>query len=194
MPASSLYAVKQSFRSLLPNTHPLRLFYHKVLAVSAAIYYRFPANEMTVIGVTGTNGKTTTSNILHQIFSEAGKKTGMLTTVNFKIGDREETNLTKQTTMSPWLLQKKLRQMVEENCEVVVLETTSHAMIQSRMWGITVDTAVFTNLTQDHLDYHGTMEEYKEAKGQLFDELNAYSYFSAGRGFLNCYMQTPRCS
>lgn len=142
------------------------------MAMAAALRYGFPANKMTVIAVTGTKGKTTTCNMLHQIFTEAGKKTGLLTTVNFKVGEDEETNLTKQSTISPFLLQRKLREMADVRCEVVVLETTSHAMLQSRLWGINVDTAVFTNLAQDHLDYHGTMEQYRNAKGKLFQLLN----------------------
>jgi UDP-N-acetylmuramoyl-L-alanyl-D-glutamate--2,6-diaminopimelate ligase len=142
------------------------------MAMAAAIRYRFPANKMLIIAVTGTKGKTTTCNMIHHIFTEAGKKTGLLTTVNFKVGEEEETNLTKQTTISPFLLQRKLREMADVRCEVVVLETTSHAMIQSRLWGISVDTVLFTNLTQDHLDYHGTMEEYRNAKGRLFKLLN----------------------
>lgn len=141
-------------------------------AVAAALIYRFPANEMVVISVTGTNGKTTTANILHQVFTEAGHKVGLFTTINFKIGEEEETNLTGRSTISPFLFQKKLRQMVEANCDTVIIEVTSHGIVQSRLWGVNVDTAVFTNLTQDHLDYHGTMKEYKEAKGRLFASLN----------------------
>lgn len=127
---------------------------------------------MTIIAVTGTNGKTTTCNLIHQIFTEAGKRTGMITTVNFKIVNEERANEFKQTTLSPFLMQRLLRDMVKARCEVAIIEVTSHAMIQSRMWGINVDTAVFTNLSHDHLDYHGTMEEYKAAKGRLFNELN----------------------
>jgi UDP-N-acetylmuramoyl-L-alanyl-D-glutamate--2,6-diaminopimelate ligase len=160
-------------RKILPNDHPLRLLYHKLKAVAAANIYRFPANGMTVIGVTGTNGKTTTCNIIHKVLTEAGKKAGLVTTVNFKIGEKEEVNLTGRSNISPFLLQRKLRAMAEAGCEYVVLEVTSHGLVQSRLWGVNVDTAVFTNLTQDHLDYHGTMEKYKEAKGLLFEGLNA---------------------
>ncbi|MEK7146491.1 MAG: UDP-N-acetylmuramoyl-L-alanyl-D-glutamate--2,6-diaminopimelate ligase, partial [Patescibacteria group bacterium] len=164
--------MKDFVKSFLSDRHPLRILYHRVMAVLAAIFFRFPANEMTVIAVTGTNGKTTTCNLIHQIFTEAGKRTGMITTVNFKIVKEERANEFKQTTLSPFLMQRLLRDMVKARCEVAVIEVTSHAMIQSRMWGINVDTAVFTNLSHDHLDYHGTMEEYKAAKGRLFNELN----------------------
>ncbi|QQR55234.1 UDP-N-acetylmuramoyl-L-alanyl-D-glutamate--2,6-diaminopimelate ligase [Candidatus Peregrinibacteria bacterium] len=164
--------MKDFFRKLVPPQHPLRLLYHKWKAVCAALFYRFPARNMVVIAVTGTKGKTTTCNMIHKIFSTAGKRTGLLTTVNFKVGDQEEVNLTKQSTMSPFDLNRKIREMADARCEVLVLEVTSHALIQNRIWGINVDTAVFTNLTQDHLDYHQTMEEYMKAKGRLFAKLN----------------------
>lgn len=167
--------MKDYLRNLLPNQHPLRLFYHRILAVSAAFIFGFPASKMRIVAVTGTNGKTTTCNILHKIFSEAGKKTGLITTVNFKIGEVEKTNLSKQTTLGPFAMQKLLRNMVKAGCELAIVEVTSHAIIQSRIWGINVDTAVFTNLTHDHLDYHGTMDEYMEAKGRLFGNLNISS-------------------
>lgn len=164
--------MKDYLRRLLPHQHPLRLLYHKWMAILAALLYGFPANKMTVIGVTGTNGKTTTSNIIHRIFMEAGQKAGLITTVNFKVGETEEVNETKMSSLSPFLMQKKLRQMQKAGCKVVVLEATSHALVQSRLWGVNVDTALFTNLTRDHLDYHGTMEEYRNAKGLLFAGLN----------------------
>lgn len=164
--------MKDYLNKLLPQSHPLRLMYHKTMAMLAAIFYGFPANDMTVIGVTGTKGKTTTCNIIHKIFSQAGFKTAMLTTVNFKIGDDEEANLTKQSTMSPFQLNKTLKRMKRAGCEVLVIEVTSHAMMQSRVWGINFDTAVFTNIADEHLDYHGTFEEYKRAKGMLFNQLN----------------------
>ena len=164
--------MKDYLNKLLPQSHPLRLTYHKMMAMAAALFYGFPSSDMVVIGVTGTKGKTTTSNIIHKIFSEAGFKTGLLTTVNYKIGDEEHANLTKQSTMSPFQLNKILKEMKRAGCEVLVLEVTSHAMMQSRVWGINFDTAVFTNIAQEHLDYHGTFDEYKRAKGMLFNQLN----------------------
>ncbi len=167
------HAVLDRLRKIVPDQHPIRLFYLKVKAVLAALIYRFPANELTVIAVTGTNGKTTTANILHQIFTEAGHKVGMLSSLNWKIGSTEAANPTGRSTVSPFLFQRKLRQMVNEDCDVAVIEVTSHGLVQSRLWGVNVDTAVLTNFGQDHLDYHGTLEEYKKAKGLLFDSLNA---------------------
>jgi UDP-N-acetylmuramoyl-L-alanyl-D-glutamate--2,6-diaminopimelate ligase len=142
------------------------------MAVLAALYYRFPANKMMVVAITGSKGKTTTCNMLHKIFTEAGLKTGMLTTVNFKIGEFEEANLQKQSTLSPFLLQRKIREMASARCKVLVLEVTSHSIIQSRIWGINIDTAVFTNLENEHLDYHGTFDDYMQTKGRLFSVLN----------------------
>ncbi len=95
-----------------------------------------------------------------------------MTTVNFKIGDEEDTNLTNQSTLSPFPLQRMFKKMVDAGCEIVVLEVTSHAIMQSRVWGINIDTAVYTNLSHEHLDYHGDMENYKKTKGTIFKNLN----------------------
>ena len=143
------------------------------MAVLAALRYGFPANQMIVIGVTGTKGKTTTCNMIHRIFTEAGKKEGRPPTVNFKLGGMEEGNHTKPNTPKHYFLQRKIREMANARCEVLVLEVTSHALLQSRLWGINVDTAVLTNIAQDHLDYHGSMEEYRDAKALLFHQLNS---------------------
>ncbi len=159
-------------RKQIPETHPLRLFYHKVVAISAAIYYRFPAKHLKVIAVTGTKGKTTTCSLIAQILEAAGHKVGVTSTVYFQIGERRWANLTKQTTLGRFELQKLLRQMVDDGCEYAVVEDASHAMIQSRLWGVNVDVAVFTNLAPDHTEYHGSYDSYKEAKGMLFDKLN----------------------
>ncbi len=165
--------MKAFLRNIIPDRHPLRLLYHKGMAMMAAFYYRFPASELEVVAITGTNGKTSTSTYLHHLFMTAGKKAGLLSTVQFKIGEDTEINYSKQTTVSPWVMQKKLRQMVEAECKVAVIEATSHAMIQSRLWGINVDTAVFTNLTEDHYEYHGGADAYRQAKGLLFQHLNS---------------------
>jgi len=159
-------------RKQIPETHPLRLFYYKIVAVLAAIYYRFPSRYLRVIAVTGTKGKTTTCSLLAQILEKAGHKVGVMSTVFFQVGDRKWANLTKQTTVGRFELQRLLREMVEEGCQYVIIETSSHAMLQSRLWGVNVDTAVFTNLQKDHIEYHGSFDSYKQAKGMLFDKLN----------------------
>ena len=142
------------------------------MAVLAAIYYRFPSRYLRVIAVTGTKGKTTTCSLLAQILEKAGHKVGVMSTVFFQVGDRKWANLTKQTTVGRFELQRLLREMVEEGCQYVIIETSSHAMLQSRLWGVNVDTAVFTNLQKDHIEYHGSFDSYKQAKGMLFDKLN----------------------
>ncbi|MBI4127110.1 UDP-N-acetylmuramoyl-L-alanyl-D-glutamate--2,6-diaminopimelate ligase [Candidatus Peregrinibacteria bacterium] len=167
-----ILGLKNYLDRLVPRRHPIRLFYHKTLAALAAIYYGFPASQMTVIAVTGTKGKSTTANMIHAVLSEAGKSVGMLTTVNFKIGAVETANVSEQTTLSPFPLQRMLKKMRAAGCEIIVLEVTSHAIVQSRIWGVNIDTAVFTNLASEHLDYHGDFEEYRNAKGIIFKNLN----------------------
>jgi UDP-N-acetylmuramyl-tripeptide synthetase len=159
-------------RKQIPEIHPIRLFYYKVVAIFAAFYYRFPSRYLKVIAVTGTKGKTTTCSLIAQILEKAGYKVGVMSTVFFQVGDRKWANLTKQTTVGRFELQRLLREMVDEGCQYVILETSSHAMLQSRLWGVNVDTAVFTNLQKDHLEYHGSFDAYRDAKGMLFDKLN----------------------
>lgn len=159
-------------KSLISDTNPFRLFYHQIKAAIAALVYGFPARHMNVIGVTGTNGKTTTVNLITMILEEAGYKVGMASTINFQVGDDKWTNISKQTTMSPFTLQKLLKRMVKEQCTHCVLEVSSHALTQSRVLGVNFDTAVFTNITEDHVEYHGNFQMYLQAKGGLFKKLN----------------------
>jgi len=146
--------------------------YHQVMAVMAATYYRFPSKSLNVIGITGTKGKTTTTNLTAAILTEAGYKVGMTSTVLFQVADNKWTNLTKQTTLGPFFLQKMLRRMVDEGCTHAVLEVSSHSIHQNRIWGINFDTAVLTNIGEDHLEYHGGFENYLHTKGLLFARLN----------------------
>lgn len=146
------------------------LWYHKMLAIFSVMIYGMPANRMKVIGVTGTNGKTTTVNLIKAILVEAGKKTGMISTVNFRVGGREWLNTSKITTLGRLQLRKLLSKMLKAGDEYVVIEVSSHAITQHRIWAINFDTCVLTNLTQDHLDYYKDMEEYKKTKGQLFSD------------------------
>lgn len=142
--------------------------YHFVMAVLANVIYRFPSRQLRVIGVTGTNGKTTTCHMIAAMLEAAGRKVGMTTTIDFKIGEKLIPNNLKMTTVSPFKLQKMLRAMVDAGCEDAVIEVTSIALDQHRLWGIYFHTAVFTNLTHDHLDYHGDMTKYRLSKEQLF--------------------------
>lgn len=155
-------------RKIIPRK--IILWYHKILAIFGVMLYGLPTNKMKVIGVTGTNGKTTTVNLITAILVEAGKKTGMISTVNFRIGNKKWLNTSKVTTFGRFKLRHLLKKMLRAKCEYVVIEVSSHAIVQSRVWAINFDTAVLTNLTHDHLDYHKDMEDYKKAKGQLFSD------------------------
>jgi UDP-N-acetylmuramoyl-L-alanyl-D-glutamate--2,6-diaminopimelate ligase len=142
--------------------------YHLCRGIAATCIYQFPSREMVVIGVTGTNGKTTTANLIAQILKTAGHKVGLSTTVNFWVGDKQSVNETKMTTDNPFTLQQRIRAMADAGAEYAVIETASHALAQHRTWGIAYDVAVFTNLTHDHLDYHKSFEAYRDAKLKLF--------------------------
>lgn len=142
--------------------------YHLLQAVMATLWYGFPAQKLHVIGVTGTNGKTTTSQFIARILAASGKKVALASTINFQIGEREWVNTSKFTTLSPWKLQRFLREAVDAGCTYAVIETSSHALDQNRVWGIPYEIAVMTNVTREHLDYHVTMERYREAKQRLF--------------------------
>lgn len=159
-------------KSKVADTNPLRLMYHKAVAVAAAVYYRFPANRLNVIAITGTKGKTTTTNLIASVLTEAGFKVGMTSTINFQIGDLRLSNTSKITTLGPFFLQRMLRQMVNERCTHAVLEVSSHAILQNRIWGINVDTVVMTNIGEDHLEYHGGFENYLRTKGLLWSRMN----------------------
>ncbi|NMD69406.1 UDP-N-acetylmuramoyl-L-alanyl-D-glutamate--2,6-diaminopimelate ligase [Bacillus sp. DNRA2] len=146
----------------------------RAMAVLGDAFYSHPTQKLHLIGITGTNGKTTTSHLIEKIFADFGKKTGLIGTMYTKIGNQMYE--TKNTTPESLTLQKLFKQMVDEKVEVAVMEVSSHALDLGRVHGCAFDTAVFTNLTQDHLDYHQTMAEYKRAKGLLFSQLgNAFS-------------------
>jgi len=142
-------------------------------AVEAKIYsnlYKNPSKKLKIIGVTGTDGKTTTCTMIYEILKEAGKKVGMITTLNAKFLDKEYPVGFHVTTPSPKLLQKFLNDMVKADLEYVVLETTSHGLDQCRVGGIKYSVAVFTNITKEHLDYHKTYDNYLKAKGRLISQ------------------------
>lgn len=139
------------------------------LARVAAEFYGHPARELRVAGVTGTNGKTTTAYLLKHLLDQAGKPAGLIGTIHYAIGP-EEIPAARTTPEAPEI-QSLLRRMVEARCKAVSMEVSSHALVQHRVDGMEFDAAIFTNLTQDHLDYHGTMEAYFEAKSLLFGKL-----------------------
>lgn len=137
----------------------------------AAAFYGHPGRKLTVIGVTGTDGKTTTSNLLYQILLAAGFKTGMISTVNAVIGDEVLDTGFHVTTPDAHDVQRYLAKMVESGLTHVILETTSHGLAQHRVDASQYDIAVVTNITHEHLDEHGSYENYRAAKGRLFELL-----------------------
>jgi UDP-N-acetylmuramoyl-L-alanyl-D-glutamate--2,6-diaminopimelate ligase len=144
----------------------------EAMAHLAAAFYDHPGRKLTVIGVTGTDGKTTTSNIIYQILKEAGIATGLISTVNAMIGSEViDTGFHVTTPESPDV-QRYLAKMVEAGMTHVVLETTSHGLAQHRVTGSEYDVAVVTNVTHEHLDYHGSYEGYLAAKAMLFENLS----------------------
>ena len=138
----------------------------EALALAAAAYYQHPSTKLKMIGVTGTNGKTTVAFMVKHILETAGVKTGLMGTIRYEVGERIIP--AQRTTPEALEVQQMLAHMVRANCEACVMEVSSHALDQQRVCGVDFDVAIFTNLTQDHLDFHGTMENYFQAKKKLF--------------------------
>jgi UDP-N-acetylmuramoyl-L-alanyl-D-glutamate--2,6-diaminopimelate ligase len=143
----------------------------QALAHLSAAWYGHPARQLTVVGVTGTDGKTTTCNLLHSILSAAGRRAGLVTTVNAVIGERVMDTGLHTTTPDAPDVQRYLAEMVEAGIEIAVLEATSHGLEQHRVSACDFDVAVVTNVTHEHLDIHGSLEAYRRAKATLFHHL-----------------------
>ncbi len=143
----------------------------EALAHLSAAWYGFPAHQLTVAGVTGTDGKTTTCNLLHSILAAGGRRAGLISTVNAVIGDRVYDTGLHTTTPDALDVQRYLAEMVDAGLEAVVLEATSHGLEQHRVTACDVDLAVVTNITHEHLDIHGSLEAYQQAKAMLFHHL-----------------------
>lgn len=151
----------------LPFYNQAVLPYHYAQAVIASVKNGFPGKKLRVIAVTGTNGKTTTCFMIWNILKAAGHKTGLMTTVAYGV-DELEPELGHMTTVDAFTLNHRIKQIADEGAEFLVLEVTSHALAEFRILNIPVEIAVFTNLTHEHLDYHKTLQGYREAKGKLF--------------------------
>ncbi|MCX6714995.1 MAG: UDP-N-acetylmuramyl-tripeptide synthetase [Candidatus Uhrbacteria bacterium] len=158
--------LKRLIRTLVPESLINR--YHYSLARAAAVLYRHPSNELVVIGVTGTNGKSSTTEFIGRMLEHAGARVGWTGTASFKIAEQEWVNDQKMTMLGRFATQKMLRQMVDAGCTYAIVETSSQGISQSRHVGINYDVVVFTNLTPEHIEAHGGFENYKHAKKQLF--------------------------
>ncbi|MBC7503387.1 UDP-N-acetylmuramoyl-L-alanyl-D-glutamate--2,6-diaminopimelate ligase [Candidatus Gracilibacteria bacterium] len=158
-------------RQFIPLDSPIRLTYHYIRGVIAFWLSGNPTRDMIVIGVTGTKGKTTTTNLIAQGLQKSGKKVAMFSTVNISINGEVEDNNMKMTTPSPFILWSWLREARDAGCEYAVIETSSHALYFHRVHGLRYDAAVLTNIAQDHLDLHKTMDNYVDTKMQLFRNL-----------------------
>lgn len=141
---------------------------HLAEAVFWNVVYGFPGRGLKVIGVTGTNGKTTTSFLIHHMLVEAGYNAGIMTTVGYGVGANVQPQVHHMTNVGSRELMQRLRAMKAQGMDWLVLETTSHALAQYRTWGVPYSIAVITNITHEHLDYHKTFENYRAAKRRLF--------------------------
>lgn len=146
----------------------------KALALLAKNYYEDPSSKLKLIGITGTNGKTTTVTLSYNLFKSLGYECGLISTIVNKIGNREIAST--HTTPDSLSLNKLLNEMVESGCEYVFMEVSSHAVDQHRIWGLTYFGGVFSNITHDHLDYHKTFSNYINAKKGFFDSLNEKAF------------------
>ena len=158
-------------RKVLPKSALVGLekSYRKSRAKIISARYGNPARDLSVIAVTGTNGKTTTVNFLNEILKEAGYRTAMFSTANIEIAGEQTVNDTNSTTATVARLQKFFRDAKKADVEFALIEATSHALDQYKFEGVPIEMAIMTNLTQDHLDYHKTMENYAAAKAKLFE-------------------------
>ncbi|MFZ2151888.1 MAG: Mur ligase family protein, partial [Minisyncoccia bacterium] len=162
--------MKALIKKLTPRF--LLSLYHLSMAYVGAIRYGFPSKKMIVIGITGTKGKTSASYFVWNVLQHAGIKTGMLSTAAIKIGDKDIVNTMHMTMPGRFFIQKHLALMANAGCEVVIVETTSQGIEQYRHKGIVFDIAVFTNLSPEHIESHGSYDAYRAAKGKLFKAIN----------------------
>lgn len=163
------------YRSVLPyrlTTHPLvralRRPWKIFQAWCACVVFGFPSRKLRVIGVTGTTGKTTTVHLIATALESAGYTVGAVSSIHVQVGTKHEKNRSGLTSLGPWQLQKLLAHMLRSGCHYAVVEVSSHALDQGRLWGTAFDVAVLTTFARDHLDYHRTLEDYAHAKRRLF--------------------------
>ena len=160
-----IYRIKQKLRKIVP--YNIILLTHKARAVLAVVMYSSPKRKIRVIGVAGTKGKTTTTNMIAKVLEGGGHKVAMLSTANFQIGEEKWLNDKKLTSTTSFYLQKFLKKAVKAKCDYAIVEISSHGLVQFRHWGVKYKTVVLTNMMSDHLDYHKTYENYKNSHNAL---------------------------
>lgn len=158
--------MKELVKKLTPSF--LLNFYHFILAFLGAIFYSFPSRKIRVIGITGTNGKTTTSEMLADILEKAGFQIALSNSIRFKIGQEEQKNTLRMTMPGRFFLQRFLKKALKKGCQFAILEVTSEGIKQHRHRFINFEVAIFTNLSPEHIEAHGSFEKYREAKLKLF--------------------------
>lgn len=179
-------SMKTFLMDKIPNYNKLVIPYHVLRSDLAAHQYGFPGKRMRVIGVTGTNGKTSTCFLIWKMLNVAGHKTGLMTTVAWGV-DKLEKQIEHMTTVDAKTLNYRMKKIADAGAEFLVLEVTSHALAQHRTFGVPIEIAVMTNVTHEHLDYHKTFENYRDAKRRLFkmakygvvnEDDKSWSYFA----------------
>lgn len=165
-----MYQLKKLLKKLLPKSvrQPILNVYHLLVAITANIRYGFPARSAKVIMITGTNGKTSVATLVAGMLEDAGYNVGVNTTAYYRIGGKTTPKKSSRTVEDMFALHRMFARMKKAKSNYIVLEATSQALDQHRLWGVPTWAAVMTNLTQDHLDYHGTMQRYAAAKFRLF--------------------------
>ncbi len=158
-------------KKAIPLRHPVRSFYHRTRGVAAALKAGLPQQKLRIIGVTGTDGKTTTVGMTAHILRSAGKTVGASSTTFFRINDDVRWNETHKTSVDPSLFQKFLNDCVAAGCDFAVVEASSHGLVQGRLGPIRPEVAAITNVSLEHLDFHGTMQQYRKDKSILFKRL-----------------------
>lgn len=162
--------VKKIIKKIIPGF--IIDIYHFLWSFFSAVIYGFPGDKIKVIGITGTNGKSTTVKLISDILKKDGKRVATISSINFEIAGKERENLMKMTMPGRGFIQKFLKEAVEKECDFLVMEVTSEGIEQSRHRFIDFDVAVITNLAPEHIESHGGFENYKKAKGKFFKETN----------------------
>ncbi|MDO8639460.1 MAG: UDP-N-acetylmuramoyl-L-alanyl-D-glutamate--2,6-diaminopimelate ligase [bacterium] len=180
-------------KSVIKKFIPLFLisWYHFLLAFLGVVMCGFPSRKIKVIGVTGTNGKTTTVEMINAILEEAGYKTAVLSSIRFKINDKAEINKLKMTMPGRFFAQKFLKRAVSADCKHAILEVTSEGVKQHRHRFINFEAAIFTNLTPEHIEAHKGFENYKRAKGEFFKSVKNIHVVNLEDKYAEYFLQFP---